>query len=111
MPVVKPDRDPTRLALLWAQGAAKAFARLADMDPGKPPDPDNLRGFIDGLRRREVPYPDPTAHLPGIRPEFGKSYERGYDAGEAFADAAEIFNHPEVAEKWLPLKLSKMFEE
>lgn len=99
------SKDPSRLALLWAQSAAKTFARLADMDPNKGPDPDNLRGFIDGLRRRVVPYPDAQAGLPGIRPEFGKSYERGYDAGEAFADAAEIFNHPEVAAKWLPLKL------
>lgn len=103
-----PSRDPSRLALLWAQSAARSFQRLTSVDPDKEPSPEQVKGFIDGLKRRTVPYPAHGTDLPGIRPCFNKDYEAGYTAGESFADAAEVFTHPEVAEKWLPMKFESL---
>ena len=109
MPVINTEKDPSRLALLWAHSAAKAFAKFKELnESGEAPNTDNLRGLLDGLARRTIPHPLPG--VPAIRPEMGLQYVRGYDSGEAFAKAAEVFTDPEVVGRWIePLKNSQEF--
>lgn len=79
------------LATKWARSAAKSFGKFKDAsEGGMPLDPDNVRGFLDGLARRTIAHPHP--HIPPIRPEMGINYVRGYEAGEDFARGYDVFN-------------------